>query len=382
MASIINATTTNGVAITPDNSGELRLQTNNGTTAVTIDTSQNVGVGTSTITSSAGWSPRLVLAGTDTALVVKGSSGQENSFGTSGGLYIDSLGHSTGTSNNIIFRNTSTNSSYSASERMRITSDGNVGIGTSSPTDTAGFSRALDLNGSAGAALYTRTNGSATSWTAFGNYGVDGYINNRGAGTLQFYNNNAERMRIHSNGYITMGTTNTNIDAGPGFKFIATTNAYVGMVVESSINSQTNYHLYSTGAGTYRFYVGAGGTIYATATTIVAISDVRLKENIQDIDVGLDAIMALKPRKFDWKEGKGKDKKGDRGWIAQEFEQVFPDMIENWKDPAPEGEEPYKAVSADLIPVLVKAIQELKAELDTVKAELNTLKNPPVEGTE
>jgi hypothetical protein len=47
MASIINATTTNGLAVTPDNSGELRLQTNNGTTAVTIDTSQNVGIGTS-----------------------------------------------------------------------------------------------------------------------------------------------------------------------------------------------------------------------------------------------------------------------------------------------------------------------------------------------
>ena len=87
-----------------------------------------------------------------------------------------------------------------------------------------------------------------------------------------------------------------------------------------------------------------------------------------------DKIMALKPRKFDWKAGKGKDKKGDRGWIAQEFEQVFPDMIDQWADPAPEGEEPYKAVNADLIPVLVKAIQELKAELDATKAEVAALK--------
>jgi hypothetical protein len=107
-----------------------------------------------------------------------------------------------------------------------------------------------------------------------------------------------------------------------------------------------------------------GGTIYATSTTITAISDQRLKENIQDIDVGLDSILALKPRKFDWKEGKGKDKKGDRGWIAQEFEQVFPEMIDEWKDPAPEGEEPYKSVNADLIPVLVKAIQELSAKVE------------------
>ena len=40
MSTIINATTTNGVVIQPDNSGSLVLQTNNGTTALTIDTSQ------------------------------------------------------------------------------------------------------------------------------------------------------------------------------------------------------------------------------------------------------------------------------------------------------------------------------------------------------
>ena len=45
MASIINATTTNGVAISADNSGILQLATNSGTTAVTIDASQNVGIG-------------------------------------------------------------------------------------------------------------------------------------------------------------------------------------------------------------------------------------------------------------------------------------------------------------------------------------------------
>ncbi len=42
MSTIINATTTNGVVIQPDNSGSLVLQTNSGTTAVTVDTSQNV----------------------------------------------------------------------------------------------------------------------------------------------------------------------------------------------------------------------------------------------------------------------------------------------------------------------------------------------------
>jgi hypothetical protein len=183
---------------------------------------------------------------------------------------------------------------------------------------------------------------------------------------MVFYTANTERMRITSAGDLLVGTTNSSLTAGQGFKAIynSGTDPYVGAVMASSSNSQTSYHLYSTGANTFRFYVGMGGTISATSATITTISDRRLKENIVDIDVGLDAVMALKPRKFDWKAGKGKDKKGDRGWIAQEFETVFPEMIDTWKDPAPEGEEPYKAVNADLIPVLVKAIQELKATVD------------------
>jgi len=111
-----------------------------------------------------------------------------------------------------------------------------------------------------------------------------------------------------------------------------------------------------------------GGTVFATNTTISAISDARFKENVQDIDVGLGAILALKPRKFDWKDGKGKNIKGDRGFIAQEFETVFPNLIDEWKDKAPEGEAPYKSVRQDLIPVLVKAIQELTARVEALEA--------------
>jgi len=132
-------------------------------------------------------------------------------------------------------------------------------------------------------------------------------------------------------------------------------------------NATGTLNVYSTGAGAYRFYVAMDGTVYATNTTISAISDARFKENVQDIDVGLGAILALKPRKFDWKDGKGKNIKGDRGFIAQEFEQVFPQLVDEWKDPAPEGEVAYKSVRQDLIPVLVKAIQELAAEVNALK---------------
>ena len=88
---------------------------------------------------------------------------------------------------------------------------------------------------------------------------------------------------------------------------------------------------------------------------------------MRDIDTGLSSIMALKPRRFDWKEGKGQDKKDVAGFIAQEFEDVFPECVSTSKAGA-DGIE-YKNINHEtLIPTLVKAIQELKAEFDAYKA--------------
>ena len=173
-------------------------------------------------------------------------------------------------------------------------------------------------------------------------------------------------MTLDASGNLLVGKTAVS-DLTVGFQ--ATQSGVVGSTRASSANAESTYFVYSTGAAAYRFYVGMGGTVYATNTTISGISDARLKENVQDLDVGLGAILALKPRKFDWKAGKGKDIKGDRGFIAQEFEQVFPQLVDEWKDEAPEGEAPYKSVRQDLIPVLVKAIQELTARVQTLEAK-------------
>jgi hypothetical protein len=113
-------------------------------------------------------------------------------------------------------------------------------------------------------------------------------------------------------------------------------------------------------------YFKLGGTVFATSIVISAISDQRLKENIRDIDTGLSTIMALKPRRFDWKKGKGQDKKNAAGFIAQEYQEVLPNSISTFKQ-GDDGIDYLTMNHEELIPTLVKAIQELKAEFDAYK---------------
>jgi hypothetical protein len=131
----------------------------------------------------------------------------------------------------------------------------------------------------------------------------------------------------------------------------------------ASTNADTQFDLYSTGAAAYRFYVGMGGTIFATSIVITAISDQRLKENIRDIDTGLSTIMALKPRRFDWKEGKGQDKKNAAGFIAQEFRDIFPESVVEGKADG-DGIKYLTMNHEELIPSMVKAIQEQQALIE------------------
>ena len=269
------------------------------------------------------------------------------------------------------------------SRRMIVDIAGNVGIGVTPSAWSSGYTAlqnrqtswfstsARDLN--LGANVYV----DAVGYKYIATASASSYVQYQGAhswytapsGTAGNAITFTQAMTLDSSGNLLVGTTNTSASAGVGFKanYSATVPAF-SVVVNDAAGTGAAYTLYNTNAAAYRFYVSNGGTIFATNTTISAISDARLKENVQDLDVGLGAILALKPRKFDWKEGKGKNIKGDRGFIAQEFETVFPNLIDEWKDEAPEGEAPYKSVRQDLIPVLVKAIQELTARVQTLEA--------------
>ena len=117
-------------------------------------------------------------------------TGNALQFNRSSNSYIDQV-HDTGS---ILFRMTS-----SHTEAMRISSDGNIGIDCT-PDDHNNFSRALDVNGPSGAAVYMRTNDSTANCFIVGNYGSEAYLNNRANGNLRFYTNSSERLRLDNNG--------------------------------------------------------------------------------------------------------------------------------------------------------------------------------------
>jgi hypothetical protein len=267
----------------------------------------------------------------------------------------------------------------SATPKATIDSSGNLGLGVA-PSAWYNIVTALQVKDTA---IYSTTNTTSISTNDFVNSSAVDIYKNDGFASLYAQNNGSHKwytapsgtagnpisftqaMSLTAAGALLVGKTSSD---GGIVGVEARADGSIWSAMSASTNAVSTLNTYSTGAGAFRFYVGMGGTVYATSTTITAISDQRLKENIRDLDDGLATVMALKPRKFDWKVGKGKDIKNDRGFIAQEFEAVLPDMIEQWRDPAPEGEEPYKAVNANLIPTLVKAIQELKAEFDAYKA--------------
>ena len=278
-------------------------------------------------------------------------------------------------------------------ESMRIDSSGNLLVGNN--TDPLGSNKFFVQSASSAANNRTMSvyNTTATSTTPFANRLVqlssagsgadvtlhfsDQVANNAyigmGSGALYFATGGTtERARIDSSGNLLVGQTS---QAQTIIGFSVTPAGIVSTAMLASTSAANSYHLYSTGAAAYRFYVGLGGTINATSIVITAISDQRLKENVRDIDTGLDSIMALKPRRFDWKEGKGLDKKNAAGFIAQEFETVFPECV-GTSLPGGDGIE-YKNINHEtLIPTLVKAIQEQQALITQLTARITALETP------
>jgi hypothetical protein len=254
MTTKINATTTSGVIIQPDNSGILELQTNSGTTAVTIDTSQNVGIGTSSP------SQKLSVAGAITATsyfipyngaTALGYIGNDNSI--SGG---------TGTNLGIRSETAINFATGGSTERMRIDSTGNVGIGTTSPST---YSAALVSKPAASVAALAidAASGNNTGINWYNNGSIKWGTQVLTTNEYRFYDftASAERMRIDNAGNVLVSTnTLYGYQAAPTSKAAAATLTGAELIVG----------ILNTTGTTYTITLPTGTNIDAAVSTSLA----------------------------------------------------------------------------------------------------------------
>jgi hypothetical protein len=151
----------------------------------------------------------------------------------------------------------------------------------------------------------------------------------------------------------------------------------------TSVNG--NQFLWAAGAGIY----GIGGNSWGignlaasnfvarvnwNSTSWIFSSDERLKDVEGRVENALDKVSVLRPVYFTWKNDEAKERKV--GLLAQDVLQVLPEAVAVPEQETREDGTPnYLGLSmSDVVPLLVAAIQELKADLDATKAELAALK--------
>jgi len=253
-------------------------------------------------------------------------------------------------------------------ERMRIDSSGNVGIGTASPSAKLDVITGTNSGISVSDGTYTGT---------FVPSSLGGMaITTGGAYPLISYINGAERMRIDSSGNLLVGTT-SQIQfgkvsvSGAGSAYTCTisgnTGTGVGFDVQRTVqNGDAAYFRSTTGLAGYITITGANTCTYNS------VSDIRLKENIVDAPSALTTVESLQVRSFDWKDGSGNV---PYGFIAQELDEVVPEAV-SYGTTNEDGSmlTPWGIDTSLLVPYLTKAIQEQQAMIEQLKADVAALK--------
>jgi Chaperone of endosialidase len=334
-----NTQITTNTITTPivNGSSTLSLQTGS-TTGLYIDASQNVGIGTSSPSYKLDVSGNIRAFGTSTPslLAENTSTGdayvdlRSNSALQSRIYYSSSanvVGFTAVQANPLVFKTTDT-------ERMRIDSSGNLLVGT-----TTSVGKITQYGGQiVSGRLSNTTNYDSSNGSINLTSGGDG----NGRGVITFGNSNTTSQNWHF----------VSGESGASYAIIW----YNG-----------NY-----GAGVARMQLSTGGALSTTTGTLSAISDINFKENIIDAPNYLNLLNQVKVRKFSYKE-ENSTTQTHIGVIAQEIEEILPEIVFDQKDPVKETV--HKTVRyTDFVLMLVKALQELKATVDAQAAEITALK--------
>ncbi|MBM5801909.1 MAG: tail fiber domain-containing protein [Cyanobacteria bacterium K_DeepCast_35m_m2_023] len=279
-------------------------------------------------------------------------------------------------------------------QRVVVTSAGDVGIGTASPSNTLHV-RALQANlhlestSPTNNALVRFTNNAGTAFCGIDNsagglgaaYGF--HIYHPGNNPIVFSTNGSECMRISGNKNITMGNKSTageHAASGSGWSFAAPIDPYFTLVNANASGGNALIYANKRTAGAVMVFMTNNGTTDSVIGTIShngstitfsgsALSDARWKEDVTPIESALDAVKQVEFVEFVFTENNQKS----AGVTAQQLKTIpsLAKFVNDGRD-----EDCYKAVDYQaLTGYLGKAIQELSAKVDAQAAEAAALRS-------
>jgi hypothetical protein len=260
----------------------------------------------------------------------------------------------------------------SATEKMRLNSSGNLGIGTNSPAfrlhvvgPTNGVAYVSGSSNAYRAELALEANGQFTgsfvanpsASSSYGGIGTSLVGITTSSTDFVIATSNTERLRVNTSGHVLIGQTSASgstngIYMRPGVEsgFIVTNDIALQLSRLSSTGDIQSFYSGNTRVGTIS--VSGSNTSYNTS------SDYRLKDDFKDFN-GIDLISKIRTYDFKWKL----DDTRNYGVIAHEIEEIIPYVVMGEKD----GEF-YQGVDySKLVPVLIKAIQELSAKVSALE---------------
>ena len=340
------------------------IDDNANATAITIDASENVGIGNSTP------SYQLTVGnGTDTLetinIVSTDASQSRIFFSDASNTGQGRLTYDHSDDSLHMFTNDT--------EAMRISSSGNVGIGTNNPTSKMVVEVGNNEPASSGnmdtGMVVQSGNGSRALNMGGSNTGGYNWINSAYANNssvsanLVLMTGAQERARIDTSGNLLVGTTSTTINTS-NFGFLAS--GSVPGRVQTAANVGGGGAVVQAYGSLGEFRVLGDGDAQNTNNSYGALSDVRLKSNIVDASSQLDDIMAVKVRSYTLNSN------GEThiGVVAQELEASGMSGLVKTDD------EGMKSVKYSLLYMkAIKAMQEQQAMIEALKAEVEALKN-------
>jgi len=238
-------------------------------------------------------------------------------------------------------------------------SAGNIGLGTTNPIYT------LDVRTTSNGGLRV-SDGTFSGKFAPSSFGGMA-LTTDGAYPLFTYVNGVFRTGVNSQGQFIVGNNGTAIVSSSDVYVQSINNSQVGQYVAGQTTSfwwSFGRDNVATGYFVFAWLGTTVATINNTTGVYTAISDKRLKKNITPLQYGLKEVLALNPVMYHMKT-EDDTKKKHIGLIAQEVKVVIDELVED----IDETKQSYGLSATELVPVLIKAIQELNARIVVLEAK-------------